>query len=81
MGKPLKPRDHPQPGDLNPDATEAEMVGKKKQQDLGIDPDAVLAAMVAHTLGDNRLEVHEVNGVVIQQHTRSSDNPRIGSML
>ena len=67
MTKPLTPRDHPQPGDLNPQA-EGEMVGNKKQHDLGIDPDAVLAAMVAHTLGEDRLEINQANGIVIRSN-------------
>ena len=64
--KPVDLQNRPQPGELNPQA-EKEMLGKPGgQKEMGIDPDAVLAAMVAHTLGTDRLRAKEFIGVVLR---------------
>ena len=76
--KELGPRDHPQPGDLNPQA-EGEMVGGGTQRDLGINPDEILAKMVAHTLGKDRLRANTYTGVVIRSNMQvTAISPELG---
>ncbi len=76
--KELGPRDHPQPGDLNPQA-EGEFCGAGTQRDLGINPDEILAKMVAHTLGKDRLRSNTYTGVVIRSNMNvTAINPELG---
>ena len=58
-------KNEPQPGDLNPQV-EKDMLGKDGgQRELGIDPDAILAAMVANVLSPDRVRGKEFTGVVL----------------
>ena len=76
--KELGPRDHPQPGDLNPQA-EGEMCGGGTQRDLGINPDEILAKMVSQALGKDRLRANTYTGVVIRSNMQvTAISPELG---